>query len=363
MEKQMSERSVLSRGDIMRIAYKMKQALSGAPLTIAFLGGSITCGGSADSRETGYVSLVSDWFTRKFPRSPITTVNAGIPGTGSLIGVHRVDSDVLVHEPDLVWVEFAANDSNPSLTENYDSMVRKILRSAALPGVTLLHMTNENGGGYQEIHKMTGLQYDLPMISFKNAVWPDLVSGHLKWSDIEADTVHPNNSGHRLIADFIIYQLEEIADFAAAHDVPAPSAAIRPPLNGDIYEHARIVHSNAIRPVSMGRWEIAVDTPMFKPGWRALGPGAPMVFDIECRNIGMIFNWQSNGKMGRVSVTVDGGEPIVADAYTPSSGVSRGTMFAKGLVSGTHRIVIDLCAESNPGSSGHEFDICALLVS
>ena len=52
-----------------------------------------------------------------------------------MIGVHRIDRDLLCHRPDFVCAEFAVNDFNTMLTETYDSMVRKILLSPALPDV------------------------------------------------------------------------------------------------------------------------------------------------------------------------------------------------------------------------------------
>lgn len=45
-----------------------------------------------------------------------------------------------------------------------------------------------------------GRHYALPMLSFRDAVWPQIEAGHLAWRDVIADTVHPNDLGHRQAA-------------------------------------------------------------------------------------------------------------------------------------------------------------------
>ena len=359
----MSGRSAVLRGDITRIAHRMKRAMQGAPLSLGFIGGSITHGSTASSFDKCYVNLVADWWRRKYPLSAVSVINAGIPGTGSLIGVHRVDRDVLIHKPDFVCVEFAVNDSGAELAETYDSMVRKILLSEKLPGVMLIHMTNDEGGGAEAMHSLTGAQYDLPMVSFRSAVWPEIESGRLKWADFEVDTVHPNDYGYSLVAKFITDRLDEIHEFALMNDVPQPPDHIAEPLNGDWFKDAKMMHSDVLKPVSYGGWETDPDTPMFGPGWKAVGLGDPMIFNVECRNVGIIYNWTSNGTMGRISVDIDGCEPLIINAHARASAVARGVMLFKHMPSEIHRLSIKLCEESSPGSTGRDFQICAVLTS
>lgn len=68
------------------------------PLTIAFLGGSIT-------QASGYRVQFEDWFKKSYPDVLLSTINAGIGGTGSDLGVVRMGSDVLAKNPDLVFVD------------------------------------------------------------------------------------------------------------------------------------------------------------------------------------------------------------------------------------------------------------------
>lgn len=81
-------------------------------MKIAFLGGSIT-------QAPGYRVQFEKWFKRSYPEVPLSTINAGIGGTGSDLGVARVDEKVLSENPDLVFVEFAVNDAQTVLCKSY----------------------------------------------------------------------------------------------------------------------------------------------------------------------------------------------------------------------------------------------------
>lgn len=79
-----------------------KKLAEGRPVTVAYLGGSIT-------HANGWRVHVDRLLREKFPASEIKMVNAGVPGTSSALGAARLERDVLRHNPDLVFVEFAVN--------------------------------------------------------------------------------------------------------------------------------------------------------------------------------------------------------------------------------------------------------------
>lgn len=70
-------------------------------IRIGYLGGSITAAGS------GWRSKSLGWLRERFPDRKIEEINAAIGGTGSDLGVFRLEQDMLQHEPDLLFVEFA----------------------------------------------------------------------------------------------------------------------------------------------------------------------------------------------------------------------------------------------------------------
>ncbi|WPJ96102.1 hypothetical protein SH580_00115 [Coraliomargarita algicola] len=91
------------------------------PITIAYLGGSITA-------QKGWRVLSQTWLEDSFPDSSFTGVHAAIGGTGSELGVFRVEADALASKPDLLFVEFAVNDyrANPDdILRAMEGIVRK----------------------------------------------------------------------------------------------------------------------------------------------------------------------------------------------------------------------------------------------
>ncbi len=68
--------------------------------------------------------------------------DAAIGGTGSQLGVFRLDRDVLAHRPDLVFLDFSANDDiysdNPETLASYEAIVRRLVVEAACPVVQVI---------------------------------------------------------------------------------------------------------------------------------------------------------------------------------------------------------------------------------
>jgi lysophospholipase L1-like esterase len=94
---------------------------AGKAVTVAYLGGSITA-------QNGWRVQSQQWLEEQYPQATIKGIHAAIGGTGSDLGVFRVEKDALVHKPDLLFVEFAVNDlgTNPeNLIKAMEGIVRK----------------------------------------------------------------------------------------------------------------------------------------------------------------------------------------------------------------------------------------------
>ncbi|MCM8528799.1 MAG: SGNH/GDSL hydrolase family protein, partial [Lentisphaeraceae bacterium] len=105
------------RGGIPNFIKKLKD---GKQVKIGYLGGSITA-------QPGYRVLSRKWFQEKYPKAKVEEINAAIGGTGSELGVFRVDYDVLQHKPDLLFIEFAVNDGGNSqeiITRAFEGIIR-----------------------------------------------------------------------------------------------------------------------------------------------------------------------------------------------------------------------------------------------
>ena len=107
-----------ARGGIPNVLAKLKE---GKAVRIAYLGGSITA-------APGWRVQSLKWFQEQYPTAKLSEIDAAIGGTGSDLGVYRVEFDALRHKPDLLFVEFAVNDSGAepaSIHRTMEGIVRQ----------------------------------------------------------------------------------------------------------------------------------------------------------------------------------------------------------------------------------------------
>ena len=84
-----AQNGIVNTGNSCKIEYIMRKAIKGEPVTLGFIGGSITQGCSSSLPTTCYSYLVFQWWKKTFPKTEFTYVNAGIGGTTSEFGVAR----------------------------------------------------------------------------------------------------------------------------------------------------------------------------------------------------------------------------------------------------------------------------------
>ena len=109
-----------------RAAQLVAKLRAGQPVSVAYLGGSITA-------QPGWRVYSLQWLRRAWPDAEITEVNAAISGTAPA-GPFRLQHDVLRHNPDLLFIEFAVNDSGYTqqvAVRGMEGIVRQVRR--ALP--------------------------------------------------------------------------------------------------------------------------------------------------------------------------------------------------------------------------------------
>lgn len=312
----MYERAVVSEGNKARLAKAMKKAANGEDITVDVIGGSITQGSSATDHNNCYAELFHKYWVEKFPQSNVNFVNAGIGGTNSYLGVHRVDTQLLDSKPDAVIVEFSVNDTDKLMNKySYDSLVRKILNCDSQPAVMLLFTTQEDGTSLWETHKEIGAAYDLPMLSYRAVVYPEVSAGTLDWKDISPDNIHPNDEGHKLIGqlvsrylDSVYDDLDNIDDSSVAFDTPAYTA--------DYYKEAKMLGASDITPQEISGFEQggnSVYPELFPDNFVTEGEGY-LKFETECKCLGFFYLKKVDGKGGKYDVYVDGERKGTLDA-------------------------------------------------
>jgi lysophospholipase L1-like esterase len=210
-------KSVLAEGNTARLASVMKKAKAGGTITLGFIGGSITYGsGVAESGGTPderFPNIVRDWWKDTFPNATINLLNAGIPSTGSYLGVYRMQDDLLAHNPDVIVLEFAVNDGDSFANrQSYEGMIRRSLKQPNNPAVISLFMCKNDFWCSQDMQAGIAKHYNLPMITYRDAIRLAINNGLKKMSDFTTDGVHPNTYGNAVVGLFLTSYFQSIFD-------------------------------------------------------------------------------------------------------------------------------------------------------
>lgn len=300
----MIRRAVVNPGNTARLADAMKRAQAGEKITIGTIGGSITQGTAASTTDERYANRALQWWAKAFPKAQLDFVNAGIGATDSYIGVHRVDADLLSKKPDVVIVEFSVNDTDAALNlQTYDSLVRKILQAENHPAVILLFTTQEDGTSLQDTHMQVGSAYNLPMISYKNAVLPEIEAGKFTWKDISPDNIHPNSVGHGIIGELLWSYFNSV--YAKLDQIDTSDLTFTAtPVTKDLYAKGQLLDSKTLTPKTMQGFEQAEVSNQFPNDWTTR-EGGELTFEVTGSNIGVLYYKTVDGKSGQYCVYVD----------------------------------------------------------
>jgi len=202
------------------------------PIHIGVIGTSVSWGTGASVRGK------TDWFTQVeqvlrvfFPRANISAYNGCFPATASSFANMCLDKMVRP-EVDLLFIEYVTNDfPDPNIFGNvkmmaYERLLRKVLQYKNHPAVVLTQVITwgqsfkANSTHKKWFHESAEDQYGvlaqyygLPWLSYRNAIWIDAeykrqaVPGG--WKALTNDEVHPNDAGHRVILDTIIWLVQQ----------------------------------------------------------------------------------------------------------------------------------------------------------
>lgn len=358
------DRSVVSAGDVRRLQHVFARANDGEDIVIGVIGGSITEGAAADPRTSRYGDLVAKWFKKRFKKVKVKYVNAGLGATGSGIAAHRAYKDLLRYKPDLVVTEFAVNDGKErSFAETYEGLLRQILKQGNHPAVVMLFTMYNNGDNSQQSQERLGNHYALPMISYRDGVWPEIESGRMQWPDIGADRVHPNSNGHRYCAEMIINLLEMVYDQMPGKGMkPAKVRDLPRPLYTDIFEFAKLHTADTFVPIRNAGF--TTSTERLGNAWVADKPGSKLEFEVEGTHIRAVF-WKIKKDMGIAIAQVDQLPTVNMDGWFEQDwgGYDCEVVLAKDLKPGKHKVTITILDENNTNSNGHRFQLSAIMAA
>lgn len=191
-----------------------RRAKAGEHLTVVFFGASLTWGANAsDPIETSYRAQTARKFEAAYPKARFRFYDAAIGGTGSQLGVFRLDRDVLSRRPDLVFLDFSANDNiydaAPESLASYESLVRRLVTVAKCPVVQVIFPFKWNVQT-PDFTKMPRRDAHLAISRAYNTTTGDAIalsvervkSGETTLDELwPFDGVHPGDKGYALFSD------------------------------------------------------------------------------------------------------------------------------------------------------------------
>lgn len=308
------EKGIVNCGNLERIYRVMQRAMQGERITIGFIGGSITQGSLASAAHKCYAYLVYRWWVDAFPKAEIEYINVGIGGTNSQFGAARVEEDLLKYQPDVVFVEFSVNDFNEEhFKETYEGLIRKLLKDEHKIAVVLVHNVRyDNMESAEEIHLEIGKAYDLPCISMKSTIYPEIVAGGIGLRDITPDGLHPNDTGHSLVAGIINYFLNKVYQKSVEMLLEERNDRLPAPITKNRYENSRRYQNYNCTPVLEGFLEDKEPeqqiTQLFRNGFIAWNKGDRITFEVEGSTIGVQYRKSVKKPTPIAKVMIDGEE-------------------------------------------------------
>ena len=308
-----------------RLKNLMKRAANGESLVIGFLGGSITQGSLSSTPKNCYAYLVYEWWKKSFPNAAFSFVNGGIGGTTSHYGGARAWKDVLRYRPDIVTVDFSVNDdANEFFEETYEGTLRRLLAAPSAPAVVVLNnVFYDTGKNAQDYHNRIADHYGIPHVSIKDTVYPDVESGKIVRADITPDNLHPNDKGHRLVADEICKLLDSIKaeveeETIAGENIEGKSTKteasvlLPAPLTENAYEHSRLIQIQDNEAILDGFLVDPIEKKgmldIFKNGWTAAHTNDKISFEIECSCLAVQYRKSVQQPVPKAKAVIDGDE-------------------------------------------------------
>jgi hypothetical protein len=270
----------------------------------------------------------------------------------------RARRDVIAHKPDLVLIDFAANDaSDPedAVKKSLEGMARQLLGVPQPPEIILLYSGGNRRLARTEWYELIAGYYHLPSIEFQQKATDlaDAGKGNVK------DSYDISDEAHKAYAAEIITFFQHEAALS-----PSPSLkSLQPPLLSDEMTYGELKPFAEIKHVAPWHTEPSSDRALPSTLLTSDKVGAQIEFLFEGTALGVVF--RSGPDAGSFECLIDG-HPAPAplarvDGYQTSHRI-KAEIIAGGLSPGEHRLTIRISDTHHPKSTGHQVRLGYLLV-
>jgi len=190
------------------------------PLSVVFFGGSLTWGANAsDPQRTSYRGRMMTYLLKKYPNTPFTFHDAAIGGTGSMLGMFRLERDVLAYKPDFVFLDYTVNDGAEDTDiyslASYEHIVRELVsrRIPVMPVLMLFRWHAEKPDAPRpprhEAHLKLAAAYGLPVGNTLDYIRLKAKSGVPITTIWPLDGAHPCDEGYQFMFEAVRDRFEQ----------------------------------------------------------------------------------------------------------------------------------------------------------
>jgi acyl-CoA thioesterase-1 len=151
---------------------------------------------------------------KQYPTAVVNTITTSIGGENSVQGQKRFKKDVLTHKPDVLFIDYALNDRSIGLVpsrEATEKMIKaalkkniKVILLTPSPDLTVEILKPDNIlAQFTAQLKSLSEKYHIGLVDSQRA-FSDLAQSGINLKDYMAQSNHPNQKGHALIANEIL---------------------------------------------------------------------------------------------------------------------------------------------------------------
>lgn len=190
-------------------------------VNLVFHGHSVVAG-YQDKHEVhtfeSYPFLLLNKLKKKYPYAVINVIVTAIGGENSVQGEKRFEKDVLTHQPDVLFIDYALNDRGPGLEKAKEAW-EKMIEAALKKNIEVILLTPSpdervnilEPGNPLQLHadqiRQLAMKYHIGLSDiFSQFQKIEKEGGNIK--DYMAMFVHPNKKGNEVIADELMKWFE-----------------------------------------------------------------------------------------------------------------------------------------------------------
>ncbi len=330
----------VAKRDLSNTVYKLQ---NDKKLNILYYGGSVTVGTGSSGEGKSWASITEQWFRDTYKEAQINVTNSAIGGTSTYWGLFRAERDLLPYKPDLIFVEFAVNDSYGGLyyaqsVYLMETLIKTI--NTQLPEADIvLVLTTDKGKLGQEFeeksaHRAVAAHYGIPCIDAGEALAEEIEKTGKQWSDYAIDYSHPNNDGYKVYGNAVVAGLKKLLPSRSAgltkHTIPEKTY-----VESGINMEYKTLTADEIE--HNDKWELGSRrTNGYTKILRPIEKGATLTFEFEGVSFGILAQAE---RVSNVKVTIDGEE--IKYVTNPDTEGTVEKLIYDNLAEGVHKVTLE----------------------